>query len=291
MAQRALTSQPHWDGLYRQEPGEQISWRPRSYNQRIIARALAACVRLSHPASILEVGCGDSLWLPWLAALSTATITGLDYSPRGCRLVERRLDQVGRPHRVICADLFSVPDEVVGRHDFAYSLGLIEHFTDLDHVIGRLKCLVAPGGRLLSVVPNLASIHGEMTRIWQPHHHRGHRRLTMAEVRNAYNLLCLIDVEAWYLGTFSLDIPAWETAPRWPRAARVIIPMVRFANAACDRLLIALNSDCGTSGLSPFFCVLGRVPHSHQPAAAPASRPSVAADGPNSRLDSIHAET
>jgi 2-polyprenyl-6-hydroxyphenyl methylase/3-demethylubiquinone-9 3-methyltransferase len=260
MAQNALTSQPHWDGTYQRDSSIPIAWRPRSYLQLIIAQAIATCMRMAHPRSILEVGCGDSMWLPWVARMSTATITGLDYSPRGCRLVEDRLAQSGRGSRVICADLFTVPAQEVGRHELVYSLGLIEHFTDLDLVLGRLRSMVAPGGTLLSVVPNLDSIHGGMTRIWQPLHNRGFRRLSLREVRESYMRMGLTDVRAWYIGAFPLDIVAWSTAPRWPRLAKALLPLIWFANAACDRILIRMKSRCGTPGLSPFFCVMGRVP-------------------------------
>ncbi len=268
MEQHTLMPHAHWDGTYQRDAAAPISSRPRSYIQRIIAQAIAKCLRLAHPRRILEVGCGDSIWLSWLASLSNAAITGLDYSPRGCRLVEDRLAQAGRKGRVICGDLLTIAANDVGQHDLVYSLGLIEHFTNLDHVLGRLRGMVAPGGHLLSVVPNFDSIHGDMTRFWQPLHNRGYRRLRISEVRDAYRRLGLTEVRTWFIGAFSLDIVAWPINPRWPRLAKFIIPLIWFANAACDRLLIRMKSNCGTAGLSPFFCVVGRVPASGHPAGA-----------------------
>src|SRR6478736_1896451 len=109
---------------------------------------------------LIEVGCAGSAWLPYFAREHGLTVTGLDYSPRGCEQAEAVLATAGVAGEVVCADLFAPPAAQVGRFDVVFSFGVVEHFTDTTACIRALAALVAPGGRLITVVPNMNGTTG-----------------------------------------------------------------------------------------------------------------------------------
>jgi SAM-dependent methyltransferase len=262
---RALTRADYWDGLYRALPSAAQTWTPRSYDERLLARALAHTVRTSQARSILEVGCGHSLLLTWLARISRARITGMDYSPHGCRLAEQRLADAGVTGRIVCADLFAPPADELKRHELVYSLGLVEHFSDTTATLRQLANLLAPGGTLLTVIPNLVSLHGWLVRHWQPAVARQHFPLRPADVIAACHAIGLVDVRARYLGAFSFDVVAWQTNPRNPRLARLALPLIRRLNGLSDRVLRMSGRWRGSPSLAPFFAVSARLPSASGP--------------------------
>jgi SAM-dependent methyltransferase len=114
--------------------------------------------------ALLEVGCAQSAWLPYFAAEYDFHVSGLDYSEIGCATARRILKQHGVDGRILCADLFSPPGEMLGQFDAVVSLGVVEHFRDTAHCLGALRALLKPGGLLITMVPNLNGINGVIQR-------------------------------------------------------------------------------------------------------------------------------
>lgn len=108
---------------------------------------------------VLEIGCANSEWLPYLA-LKGFEVTGIDYSAVGCEHTRRLLEQANLRADVICRDAFD-PDPVLeGAFDAVLSFGVAEHFEDTRGCISALARYVAPGGVLLTLIPNLATLPG-----------------------------------------------------------------------------------------------------------------------------------
>jgi SAM-dependent methyltransferase len=215
----------------------------------------------SKPAFILEVGCGNSIWLPYVGLKTGAAVAGLDYSEVGCELARSQLAAAGVPGKVFCGDLFNVNTAEVGRYDFVFSLGMVEHFTDTVEVLSKLLELVNPGGVLFTEVPNLKSIHGLLSWIWQPELLAKHNPLGKRDLIAAYRRLGLEGIEGHYVGVFSLDIVAWPIYPRWPRRAPRLLPTITRARNSVDyRMRRWGRFEGGTAPLAPYLCVIGRKP-------------------------------
>ena len=58
---------------------------------------------------LLEIGCGNSVWLPYFRKEHGFTIDGLDYSPVGCEGERRILEREKLEGTIHCADLFDPP--------------------------------------------------------------------------------------------------------------------------------------------------------------------------------------
>ncbi len=115
---------------------------------------------------VLEIGAGDSQWLPFLSKKHpTSTFVGLDYSQLGCIELEARAEQEGANVEVVCADMFSPPEDMLGSFDLIYSIGVVEHFDNLPVTLQALSDFVKPGGKVLSEIPNLAGLNGFLVKM------------------------------------------------------------------------------------------------------------------------------
>lgn len=213
------------------------------------------------PCSVLEVGCGNSYWLPYLAKKYNARVAGMDYSPVGCRQAESQLSANGVEGVIHCADMFSADSNAIGQFDFVYSLGLVEHFDDLRAVLESLLRFVRPGGTLFTEVPNLISIHGILSKVYQPSVLAKHQLVSLKSLRESYCQLGLESIQGDYVGLFSLNIVAWGVEPRWPSLDNYIRPIARRVVRYSDFFLCKLGAyKSGPKFSAPFIYVSGKKP-------------------------------
>ncbi|MCA9629428.1 MAG: class I SAM-dependent methyltransferase [Myxococcales bacterium] len=114
--------------------------------------------------ALIELGCAQSTWLPYFARQFGFRVTGLDYSEVGCARAREMLDDVGVVGDVVCADMFNPPDKFEAAFDAVVSFGLIEHFEDTAAAVTAAARFVAPGGRMLTFVPNMVGLPGAIQR-------------------------------------------------------------------------------------------------------------------------------
>ncbi len=253
-----LAARAYWDAIHDRagsSPGRY--WRPRSYRARTIARTFAPIFREAAPASVLEVGCGNSRWLPYLARTYAVRVAGIDYSEAGAELARKRLRDARVDGEIVTADVFDVGGEDVGQFDLVYSLGVVEHFDSPERILKQMLGLVAPGGVLLTGVPNLASIHGLMMRIYQPKVLARHRPLTKRDLARAYARAGLVDVDCRYRGLFAV-ILSLGVETRWPTVFRVADPVIRFGVNCLHVLSWPLPCYGGVRLTAPYVFAVGR---------------------------------
>lgn len=109
-------------------------------------------------ARVLEVGSAPGEHLVMLSRRFGLDPYGVEYSESGVRVNREVFAAAGfDPEHVIHADFFS--DEFQRRHaggfDVVLSRGFIEHFDDVEDVVRKHVNLLAEGGRLFIVVPNV----------------------------------------------------------------------------------------------------------------------------------------
>ncbi len=160
-----LTSKSYWDKTYINERERHISVDGfRNYCVRRIYETL--CEIGLENKRILEVGAGDSLWLPFLAKqFPSGNFTGLDYSKIGCDRLKNTAAATGLPINVVHSDLFNPPKKLFQHYDVVISFGVVEHFEDLSQVVKALKYYVKLDGIIYSLIPNMAGIIGFLTRL------------------------------------------------------------------------------------------------------------------------------
>lgn len=160
------------EGGYYTEYPEQLRRNPllpdlKRFRDRRYAALFDRYANLRPESLVLEVGCGRSIWLPYLAEKLSCSVVGIDMEAYAAELARANLAGAGVEGTILCGDGFAPEDhpELQGRFDLVYSIGVVEHF---DNIVGRLHALsryLKPGGRILTTVPNLQGVNGILQRL------------------------------------------------------------------------------------------------------------------------------
>jgi 2-polyprenyl-3-methyl-5-hydroxy-6-metoxy-1,4-benzoquinol methylase len=171
----------HWETI------QHDAFRPespliRNYRDRAVANLIArALYGLPSNATVLEAGCADSSLLVYLGRRGNR-IVGIDYSAVGCERFRRRATAEGIEAQVECCDIFSPPQSLFGIADCVLSYGLVEHFEDTATCIQALRAFVRPGGRILTIIPNMRGLVGLLQKMCAPSVYAVHMPLTVQEL-------------------------------------------------------------------------------------------------------------
>ena len=112
--------------------------------------------------SIIEIGCAGSAWLPYFSRQFGLKVTGLDRSLLGCEQAEEVLSRSGVKGRIVNADLFSPPDEILETFDIVISFGVVEHFVETEKCVYACSNFLRSGGLMITVIPNLSGWMGRI---------------------------------------------------------------------------------------------------------------------------------
>lgn len=169
----------------------------------------------------------------------------LDNSAVGCAATRRNLDLLGIAGDVTQGDMFD-PTLHLPSFDVVYSLGLIEHFNNLEDAVAAHVRFVRPGGLLILGCPNFLGVNGAVLRWLAP---------SVVATTNTDNM----DLKKWagfeknlrleplfrgYVGGFEASVFARAERARWiDRAAlRSVNALVWFLGHDEFRALRRLNS-------------------------------------------------
>lgn len=122
---------------------------------------------LSRGSRVLEIGCGRSPWLPFLARQIGCRVAGIDIEPHAAELARANLAGARVAGEIHCGDGFALISRPGLRHafDLVYSMGVLEHFDDAAARIALLADYLRPGGRILTTVPNLQGMNWILQRL------------------------------------------------------------------------------------------------------------------------------
>lgn len=162
-AGRRLTDTAYWDGYWAAHVAElpaEIKRETSGQQVRAILHVFDSHMPRGESLSVLEVGGSPGQYLAYIHRLTGCRSAILDFSPVGCDLARRNFAQLGIPLETHERDLFAPATPEIGRFDVVYSLGLAEHFDELDSVVAAQAALVAPGGLLILGMPNFRGVNG-----------------------------------------------------------------------------------------------------------------------------------
>jgi len=212
------------------------------------------------PKRFLEIGCGASAWLVYFADEFGYSVSGIDYSELGCELARENLRLNRVKGTCECRDLLSVRPNEMGVFDLIFSYGVVEHFERPDEVLRILTALLAPGGWIVTIVPNMGGLCGTLQRWWNEPVYRMHNVLSPAQLERGLSTCGLGSVMTRYFGTFFLSVVNWSL-PQTSGALRRLVPRIigrfdRYITAALRKLKIE-----GESRLfSPYVLAVGVKP-------------------------------
>jgi SAM-dependent methyltransferase len=229
----------YWDRVWGTVPapdafdpeGRGCAYRRDREFARLFADALAG---LPANSVVLEAGAADSSVLPYFAKLGHR-IVGVDYSEIGCERLRRRLGAFAG--EAICCDIFTPPLSVLHRADLVLSIGLVEHFTETSDCIAALARLLRPGGKLLTIIPNMQGVVGLLQRLIAPSVYKMHVPLSPGDLREAHQRAGLKVERAEYLMATNFRVINYNE----PEGGRLANAARWIAVASCGRLSCAVN--------------------------------------------------
>ena len=159
-------------GGYYTEAAEDLARRPllpdlgRLRDRRIL-ELFEKHGNISTGSRVLEVGCGRSRWLPFIARRFGCSVVGIDIEPFAADLARANLAGAGAAGEILCGDAFAIEggEGLRGTFDLIYSMGLIEHFDDASRRLALLATYLRPQGRILTTVPNLRGVNWVLQRL------------------------------------------------------------------------------------------------------------------------------
>ena len=167
--------------------------------------------------NILEIGAGDSNILIDIANRYNLKneIYGLDYLQEACLRLRKKAEKQGIPIKTICADLFSPPPALLGRFDIVLSFGVVEHFTDLTHVIEAISKYASKNGLVFTLIPNNKDgIYGWMMKKFNKKVYDSHVLYSKSDLENAHNQAGLQVLQCKYLVSSNFGMLSWCFADR-----------------------------------------------------------------------------
>jgi SAM-dependent methyltransferase len=229
----------------------------------LIDRMLAG---LAHPATVFEAGCADSLVLPYVASLGHR-VGGVDYSEIGCQRISARCPEAD----IECCDIFAPPPRLVQSADALFSVGLVEHFSDTRAAVAALMAFVRPGGRVLTIIPNMHGTVGLTQKLVARSVYDVHVRITPPELAQAHAGLTILECAYLMAANYGVVNPGKGAVAR-----HIVNNLARASGAAC-RLAPWLPP---SRAFSPYLYCLAEVPRGTGRTGRPDAEPAGAVPTP-----------
>lgn len=178
----------------------------RNHVRRCLHTFLSGVLEGRRGLSVIEVGCANSVWLPYFAQQHGCLVTGLDYSDVGCTSAREILTLAKVEGEIFPGDLWDPPAKLLGSFDFVFTYGLVEHFDPTDRVLTALAKLLRPGGTMITLVPNLSGWAGTVQKALNRPIFDIHVPMTLADLETAHKRAGLITSQSSYLCTMNFGI-------------------------------------------------------------------------------------
>lgn len=202
-----LTDKAYWEGTYSRRNDRQSLNVDGfvNYSNRLILNKLIE-INLESK-SILEIGAGDSVWLPYLAEkFPSSRFVGIDYSDSGCALLSERVNKENVNVTVVHEDMFAEDSPLHGSFDVVISFGVVEHFDDLGHVLAAKKRFLKQDGVMFTLIPNMAGALGALTRIWNREVYDKHNPHDLASFLRGHQQAGMEIIQRGYLGSTNFGV-------------------------------------------------------------------------------------
>lgn len=172
---------------------------------------------LSAGSRVLEVGCGRSPWLPFLALRLGCRVAGIDIEPHAAELARANLAGARATGTIVCGDAFTLvarPD-LRQKFDLVYSMGVLEHYDDAAARIALLADYLRPGGRILTTVPNLQGVNWLLQRLADRRTLQAHVVYDRTSLARAHEAAGFTTLASGYAGFFDAHLAsaAGATSP------------------------------------------------------------------------------
>jgi SAM-dependent methyltransferase len=201
---------------------------------------------------VVEVGCGGSHWLSYFDEMWKAEVWGIDYAEIGHAQAVAVFAEEEKRRRIIFGDFFEENGLPQGAFDLVYSLGFVEHFSDVPSVLRRFLALCRPGGHVVTAIPNFSGWYGPLQKIIGREIYDAHKVMDIAELDRHHEAAGFEVVSpAAYFGCFG-PLLTWGRENPASRAMSAVMPFVnKAAQYGICWPLHAVGMDIETQAVAP----------------------------------------
>ena len=202
-----LIDQKQWDEGWKSTTVQ--NWQPLDSSPTPGQQAWAAYLlaHVSDGAKVLEIGCGNSHALPFLARVKKAEVWGIDFAPNGLESAQYGLDREGVSGKLVLGDALARNDLPDAYFDIVLSMGVIEHFPPPTNsaALSQFGRYLQPNGRMITEIPNMVGFVGMVTRSLDRDLYDQHIRLDKDDLDRIHLAAGLEVVDcARYIGGFDI---------------------------------------------------------------------------------------
>jgi 2-polyprenyl-3-methyl-5-hydroxy-6-metoxy-1,4-benzoquinol methylase len=155
---------------------------------------------------LVEIGCGNSSWLPYFSKQFGFDVYGIDYSEEGCEQAEKILQRENVDGTIYCTDAFNPAEDLHSEFDVVLSFGVIEHFTDTVSTLEAFSKYLKPGGLLITTIPNMSGLNGWLHKIMNRALYDIHVPLDRKQLSGAVRAAGLNEITTDYYIGVSLNV-------------------------------------------------------------------------------------
>lgn len=209
---KSKTDRAYWDGLWTRgampRPVDPTAGGLRNHLRQVFHRFFVSSLgpRGNTPRTLLEVGCAQSIWLPYFSKYLGFDVTGIDYSETGCHMARQALADQDATGTIVCADVFEANEVAEGAFDAVFTNGFVEHFHDVGGVVKVLARYLKPRGLVVTIVPNFAGSLGPMQKLFNRRVYDTHVVLDRDALATAHEAAGLEVMQCFYFGPMNFGV-------------------------------------------------------------------------------------
>jgi SAM-dependent methyltransferase len=162
-------------------------------------RVMRKVFRPGQKMAVIELGCGNSVWLPYFKKYFDADVSGLDYTPDGCRTARQVLAAYGFSGDIVEGDIFNPPEGLKDKFDVVYTNGVVEHFADTADCLKHCAAFANTDGVVVTFIPNIKGVIGSLQKLFDGKVYDVHVPLDLPDLQSAHEKAGLNIIESGYL--------------------------------------------------------------------------------------------
>jgi 2-polyprenyl-3-methyl-5-hydroxy-6-metoxy-1,4-benzoquinol methylase len=155
----ALVTPDWWESYWKNRLILPKTFNPSLTLDRCIAKSINGFLTHDPEKHMIEVGCCPGKWMIYFHRTYGYQVSGVDYLPAGIEYTKTNLSLNCVDYEdLFCEDVLET--EIEKRYDIVFSVGFIEHFTNVNPVLESHLDLAAPGGYVIVGLPRFYSVVG-----------------------------------------------------------------------------------------------------------------------------------
>ncbi len=243
MKGNSLTTSEFWEEKYLKSG--------KVYPNRLLCRMDYEFINIVKPylkqksgGQLVELGCGDSYWLPYFAKEYGYKVSGMDFSLERLMRTKTKLEyQEIKNYELIQDDVTKIHEAWINKFDVVYSRGVIEHFSSPLNVLKIFTGYMNPDGLIITEVPHLKSKWGDLQNIINCEVAKGYVCMNLEDIIEFHKKSGLKIIIATYYRWFDPSVCNYDSLPRLVRR------MIVLGIVGCDVIVNTLLRGYNFNGL------------------------------------------